>query len=331
MRPEPAPLPPESERGVALLTVLLLVAVLSVIAATALDRLTLATSFAANANGLAQARGYAYAAETLASKRIDDLVAANPARLTLAGDWNGRAQVLPIPGGLATAQVRDGGNCFNLNSLVRQRAPDVYLINDVAREQFIQLMLLVGVDQNAAYGIAAAATDWIDSDGIPVRGGAEDSDYRAEDIARLPANRLMAHPSELAAVRGVTPEIMGLLRPWVCALPEAELSPININTLLPEQAPLLAMLVPNKLGVDGARSILEARPALGYPSIQRFWTLPALARLEPQPDVEQQVRQTTRYFAVELNVTLGPAELSEEVLIDAQRPPSRPIYRSYTD
>ncbi len=59
--------PKPSERGAALLTVLLLVAVMSVVTAGALERLTLGVRLAGNAAALDQARAYAYAAETLSS------------------------------------------------------------------------------------------------------------------------------------------------------------------------------------------------------------------------------------------------------------------------
>lgn len=50
---------PRQERGAALLTVLLLVAVIAVLAATALEKLRLSTRLAANLIAIDQARGYA--------------------------------------------------------------------------------------------------------------------------------------------------------------------------------------------------------------------------------------------------------------------------------
>src|SRR3546814_2133782 len=42
----------------------------------------------------------------------------SPERTTLAGGWNGETRRLPMPGGgLAEATIRDGGNCFNINSV----------------------------------------------------------------------------------------------------------------------------------------------------------------------------------------------------------------------
>jgi len=67
--------PPHSERGAALLSVLLMVAVLAVIAATTLDRIALSTKLAVNGNALAQARMFTYAAENIAAARIEDLIA----------------------------------------------------------------------------------------------------------------------------------------------------------------------------------------------------------------------------------------------------------------
>ena len=71
------------ERGAALLTVLLLVAVMAVVAATALERVALATRMTGNGGAIDQARAYADAGTQIARMRIGDLVASNPARITL--------------------------------------------------------------------------------------------------------------------------------------------------------------------------------------------------------------------------------------------------------
>ena len=62
--------PPSGEKGAALLTVLLLVAVMAVISATALDRLRLSTRLAVNGAAMAQARAYTLAAEGIAVRVV---------------------------------------------------------------------------------------------------------------------------------------------------------------------------------------------------------------------------------------------------------------------
>ena len=320
------------ERGAALLTVLLLVAVISVLAATALEKLRLSTRLAGNAVAGEQARAYGYAAETLALSRVDDLLGqAEQAKqgVTLAGGWSGRPFNLPVPGGLATARVRDGGNCFNLNGLVVETGPGVYAAYSPARLQFSRLMRLVGVPAAVTDGIADATSDWIDSDTAPLQGGGEDGAYTGAATPYRTANTLMADISELRAVTGVTPEIYARLRPWLCALPVAKPSTINVNTILPEQAPLFAMLLPDTLSVEAARQLILKRPPQGFESTTAFWGLPALNGVTAPQDAMAQTDITTRWFALQVDVALGKTTLEQRSIIDATRLPARLVSRSW--
>lgn len=323
MRPKP------SERGAALLSVLLMVAVLAVIAATTLDRLSLSSRLSANGNALAQARMFTYAAEAIAAARIEDLVARDAAQTTLAGDWLGKPQTIPIPIGSATATVRDAGNCFNLNSLVTQTEGQ-YLASATGQDQMTSLMVVLGTNENAARAVAAAAADWADSNITPLSNGVEDDGYRSAVTPYLTANRPFAHPSELRAVRGVSPAIYAKLQDWICALPEPVLSPLNVNTLLPEQAPLLAMLFPaGKMNLAMARSYLAKRPSSGYGSLIRFWAAPELAALGPSPLVQGQVKLTSNYFLLNTNVSFGELTLAGQSMIVASPAPARVVWRSW--
>ena len=318
-----------SERGAALLSVLLMVAVLAVIAATTLDRLTLSSKLAANGNALAQARMFTYAAESIAAARIEDLIARDAAQTTLAGDWLGKPQSLPIPIGSATATLRDAGNCFNLNSLVTE-SEGRYLANATGMAQMVSLLVVLGADENTARAVAAAAADWADSDMTPVANGVEDEGYRAATAPYLAANRPYAHPSELRAVKGVTPAVYAKLQDWICALPDFVMSPLNVNTLLPEQAPLLAMLfAPGQMNLTTARSYLAKRPSNGYGSLIRFWAAPELTALGPSPLVQGQVKLTSNYFLLNTQVSFGELVLSGQSMIVASPAPARVIWRSW--
>lgn len=318
---------PDRERGAALLTVLLMVAIISVLAAAALEKLRLSTRLAGNAGATEQARAYAIAAETLATVRIDALLANQPDRITLAGGWSGRPFSLPVPGGLATARVRDGGNCFNLNGLVTQTGPGVYAAAPDQVRQFARLMRLIGVPAQNGESIAAAAADWIDSDSAPSPGGAEDASYGGGDPPYRTANTLMADPSELRAVLGMTPAIYAQLRPWVCTLPQARPGQINVDTLAPEQAPLVAALAPERVSVDQVRAALLGRPPQGYASAGDFWKAPALATSGFDGSAQSAVK--TGWFALDVDVAFGDARLEEHGLIDATRLPSRLVSRQW--
>lgn len=321
--------PKSSERGAALLSVLLMVSILTVIAATTLDRLAIATKLSGNGNSLTQSRMFSYAAENLASTRLEDLLARDAAQTTLEGNWLGKEQIIPIPVGSASATVRDGANCFNLNSLVIE-TEGRFTQSSIGQEQMVSLMVVLGINENAARPVAAAAADWADSDSIPSPAGAEDDAYQSAATPYRTANRLFAHPSELRAVKGVSPALYAKLRGWICALPEAKLSPLNVNTLLPEQAPLLAMLFPpGQFSPITARSYLAKRPASGYGSLIRFWGAPEMASIEASSPVQGQVKLTSTYFLLRTKVSVGELMLEGESMLAAKSGQVRLIWRSW--
>jgi general secretion pathway protein K len=316
-----------SERGAALLTVLLLVSVMAVLSASALERLRISTRLAANAGAIDQARAYALAAEEIALARITTLVDADPARTPATG-WQDRETNLPLPGGAAVAVVRDGGNCFNLNSVVTGQAGQALLVRPTGVGQFVALMQSIGIGQGEAQKAAASLADWIDTDTAEQPGGAEDAAYAGAETPYRTANTLVADPSELRAVAGVTPELYEALRPWVCALPVTDLSPLNVNTLSFEQAPLLAMLLPSKLSPDAARAVLQRRPPGGFESGYAFGRMLADQGIV-LGEGEAQIGVKTRWFALRLQVQLGDTEVGETALIDAGILPARLVRRSW--
>lgn len=320
--------PSERERGAALLTVLMLVAVIAVMAGAALEKLRLSTRLAGNAAAGEQVRAYAFAAETLAVTRIGTMLGAAPKRVTLAGGWSDRPFGLPLPGGgTATARVRDGGNCFNLNGLVTGK-PGAYVTFPEMRPQFVRLMRLLNVPVQVAEQIAGGTADWIDSDQDQQAMGAEDGAYLGRETPYRTADTLMADPSELRAVAGMTPEIYATLRPWICTLPIAKPSPINVNTLLPEQAPILAMLFPDTLTVGGARQILLRRPPQGYADVD---AVKKAAALQGATDfgTSGQMAVISEWFALDIDVARGSTQLHERALVDATALPARLVSRQW--
>jgi general secretion pathway protein K len=318
------------EEGAALLAVLLLVAVMSVLAVASFERLQLSTRLAANIATLSQARAYASGAEALAVLRVNDLLNRDPQKTTLEGGWNGAESVLPLPdAGLARARIWDGNNCFNLNSLAAGNDPLAIGVDQTAVIQFATLMRLIDIPDRDADRIAGSLADWIDSDDLPARQGAEDRAYGQGDQPYRTGNMLLAEVSELRALAGMTGAYYEALRPCVCTLPTTELSPINVNTLTPDQAPLVAMLLPYQLDVSRARQAIAARPAAGWNSTADFWHQPALMAYIPEGDTLSQLHIRTRFFRLELDVQLGDAHVQQSALIDASITPARVVERRW--
>lgn len=318
--------PCKSEEGAALLSVLLLVAVMAVLCAASLEKLKISTKLAVNSAAIDQARSYGMAAETIALFRIGDLLQRDATKTTLQGNWAGQPTEFPIDRGIATAELNDGGNCFNLNSVVLDDGQGGYAVRLEGVTQFERLMVLLQVPTNEARGIAMATADWIDTDGIPQPGGAEDAAYAGMTTPYRTANVLMVDPTELRAVAGVRAPVYAALRPFICALPVTDLSPININTIAPGQAVLLAMLAP---GIDVARAkrVIDDRPQLGFDSILRFWEQPALAGAPVGATAQTQLK--TRWYSLKVMIELAGAEFEQHALIDAALQPAKLVRRSY--
>lgn len=323
---------PRHERGAALLAVLLLVAVTGAIAAAAMEKLRLSRALAQNVVALDQARAYASGVEQLGLLTIDDLQSRSRDKTTLDGNWNGNVRRIPFPdGGVAAVQVRDGGNCFNLNSVVEGDPRTRLARRPTGVSQFVGLMTVLRVPESDARRIAEAAADWADSDDDPGPIGAEDAAYGTGDAPGRTGNTLFADVAEARGLTGMSPEIFVRVQPWLCALPTTDLSPINVNTLLPRQAPLLAMLAPGQLGLEKAQQIIAGRPAAGWDNAVDFWRAASVSDLAIPLDAQLQVQMKTSWFALDVRVAVMDSDFREEALVDARLPPSRLAARAWRE
>src|SRR3546814_14392495 len=88
---------------------------------------------------------------------------------------------------------------------------------------------------------------------------------------------LLAEVTELRAISGFDDAVYRRLRPYVCALPNAALSPINLNALDDDDAVLLTMLTDGEITPEPAQRLLRARPAVGRIGLPAFWPTPPLS------------------------------------------------------
>lgn len=302
--------------GMALLTVLLLVAVMSAVAVAILDDVRFSVRRTANVEFQSQAQWYAAGAENLALGQIARLLARGSARTPLEPAWNGRPMSFPIDGGSLTATVSDGQACFNLNSVALGYGEDL-TGRPLGAAQFRALGRAVGVPDSRMRAVADALTDWLDADTTPSPLGAEDGAYAGLGTPYRTGGAMLAEVSELRAVKGVDAGTYRRLRPFVCALPTSRLSPLNVNTLTPEQAPLLTMLTNGAIEPERARSIIASRPREGWADAADFWAQPALARVSVDPEARDQITVLTRFFDLRVDVELGGSRAVRTALLEA--------------
>jgi len=250
------------QRGVALITAILIVALASATAIAMVERQQL--DIRRTANLLDNDRGYLFSlgAESwvrgiLDTDRKDNKIDA------LAEDWAIELPPLTVEDGSVLGRVEDMQGRFNINNLVDNEGKISAL--DVAR--FKRLLQAFDLSPD----LADAALDWIDKDADSTfPGGAEDGEYLGNNIPYRTANALMASPSELLLVKGFTYEAYTQLSPYIAALPER--TNINLNTAPP---PVLQTIAAN-IATAEAEAIAESRGEEGLNDVQDFLALPAL-------------------------------------------------------
>jgi len=303
------------EKGAALITVLLLVAVMSVLAVALLDDIRFGIRRSTNAAENGQAQWYALGAEALARSRIARL-SSGGGRTSLAGNWPGRFVQFPVEGGQVGMRLADGGACFNLNSVV-EGAGEMLRRRDRGAAQFMALLMALEFPPEDAATLTAALVDWADSDALREAGGAEDEAYREAPIGHLTGATLLAEASELRAIHGFTDSIYRRLRPHVCALPNTDMTMINVNTLPVTSAVLLTALTDGRLSPADAARLIAMRPAGGWPNEAAFRAEPLLAPLSESGGPGEQVSLRTRFFRLETDVRHGDAEALSSTLFES--------------
>jgi general secretion pathway protein K len=141
-------------------------------------------------------------------------------------------------------------------------------------------------------------------------GGAEDAWYRNAPQPGLTANMPVVRVEELAAVRGVTPSVLGSIIRYVTALPEN--APLNVNTAPAE------LLTASIDGVDAAAlaAMLASRAQQPFRTIADFRArLPQTATLVGG---EAMYTVKSRYFLVWVRARQGDTVAQARALIDCE-------------
>jgi general secretion pathway protein K len=219
----------QRQQGLALITAMLIVALVTTMAAYLALGQQVWLRQAQNLRDLAQIEALEQgillgAAEALAEESKQTTTD------NLTEQW-AQQQVFQFGGGTIVGQAVDAQGRFNLNNLLRNGAPSAPDIGVLQR-----LLRLEGADAN----LSEAVIDWLDTDTIVRPMGAEDADYMSATPPYRAANRAFESADELRLVRGFTPELVDKLRPFIVALPAA--TSINVNTAPPE---ILSALFPN--------------------------------------------------------------------------------------
>lgn len=306
----------EHQKGAALLSILVIVAALSVAALIAVSAIARQTDLAKAASRRADAGWATYSAEAIVLSAISTLNEQAQGQTAAFMPRIGETQSAPVQGGIVSVTVSDAANCFNLNALAGPEEGAARL----ARTGWSRLLRDLGLSASEANDLTDALTDWIDADSTPRRGGAEDSYYLTLSPPYRAANQRMDSPRELAAVRGYTPALREALGPLACALQQPVPVRLNVNTLTPQQAPLLRALYSDAISLAAAERIIADRPVEGWAHIDVFEALPDIRAIPPGQKRTDAIGVTSSLFLAEGFVALDAGRWPFSFMIAAEGP-----------
>ncbi|MBP2280649.1 general secretion pathway protein K [Psychrobacter sp. PL19] len=264
------PMTPNSQRGVALLTILLLVVSITVVAGAMLASQQIAirrSGLLFNQDQLLQDinAGQQLAVTVIrADNKLNDTDSAQDI-------W---AQPLPpytLGNHTIATELRDEASRFNINNLYHDGAVDI-----AALAVFQRLLTQLNLEAD----IAIAVLDWQDADSEIYKDGGDESVVYAQQTSSVANETLPNQPlvsvEQLQEIRGVSAEGLATLRPYITAVPYY--LPINVNTASPT---LLAALMDGTTANQmQALTDLRVKQAIG--SIDDLWQLAPLSGLEDE-------------------------------------------------
>ncbi len=291
------PSPRRSQRGVALLTAVVLVALATVVATAIAFDTTLAARRGGGGAAFDEAQQIAGGAEALAATAVSQYLKQGSGTLYPDQAWArpiGPVEVLP--GATLEANLVDLQGRFNLNDLTRSDGT----INTEAVAVFERLLERLELEPDWA----AAMADWIDDDNNPTARGAEDAVYTGESPAYRPPNRVITSASEMLALKDFGLERWLKLQPYVTALPRG----VGIN-LCSASGPLLDALSSQLQWSQSPDGLQRNRAGKCFPDTQVFesWLTP-----DARQKLSQAITYETRssWFQLRTLATIGTSDFA---------------------
>lgn len=320
-----------TQSGAALITVLLVIAIVSVIAVNLGGKLQLQITRMNNLQQAEQSYWMWLSAEDVLKEVLQRELKDSDGVAHREQNWASRTGPFPVEGGQIAAQVSDLYACFNLNSLV-SNADDPGIL-ERRKRQYKTLLQALEIDDYQAEMLTNSLVDWLDADSqLSGSNGAEDPDYESLPKPYLAANSLLLDIRELRLLKGYSADIVNRLRPVACVIPNETDLNININTLQQEQAMLLTAITEGKLTLADANALLTNRPPEGFESDDEVAQLPILESVRAELSSElPELTVSSEYFLLLAMIQWGDVEMKARSVLHINSGRVQTMYRAMGD
>lgn len=285
------PITGKQQKGVAIITALLIVTIAVTISISISTQLQLDVRRTGNLIAQDQADFYLFAAEEW-SQRILKQDKKDSTIDALSEDWAIALPPLPVAGGTIQGKLTDLHSCININSLVTGDA-----INATTQARLRQLFKNLGVAD-----LTPAIIDWIDTNQETTPDGAEDGYYLNLDNPYHTANTPLLSITELRLVKGFEEsETYRLIAPHLCAyVTEGKDALINVNTASVEVLKSLSAEMNDNI----AKNIIECRDNEPFKDLIEFNNC---AKLETIIKDKAKLSTSSDYFLLRTQAIIGQA------------------------
>lgn len=300
----------DSQRGVALVMAIIVVAIGTMIAVNLIWRGTLDLRRTESALAADQGLMYVQGAEAWAADILQQDLVDSPESDHLGEQWAIELPPLPVDGGSITGRLEDLQGRFNLNNLIGTDGKESAL----ARRQFERLLVSVEADP----ALAGAVIDWLDPDTeLRFPSGGEDVVYSDADPPYRTANSVITSTSELMAIAGFDRDTYRRLAPYITVLPSG--TKLNVNTA----SDVVLASLSDDIDIATATSLVEQRGEAEFVDINT--TFEGLV----EPDVLQEIDGVSQHFLLTATVTLGKNQLTMRSVLQRDRSGiTRAVFRS---
>ncbi len=257
-------------KGVVLISILLIVLLLSAVAITFGNKYLVSLKRAQYIEFQSLSLNAFRNVEAMSLNKIDKFSRFNSSNLTKENPLLTDEIYFEINGATIVGSIDDASNCFNINSLVRAGKED-YQENKKSMNAFRELMYLAEVDNNVAEEIIDQIIDWVDKNSNPRAYGLEDYYYSGplHNPREFSGGRLLIDIEELKSIPSVRLVDWDIFKEFFCAYPFATDLKLNINTLDKNNILLLTAFFP-KIDIKDSEYIIENIPLNGFQDINAF-------------------------------------------------------------
>ena len=259
-----------SNKGVVLISILLMVLLLSSVAILFGNKYFLSFKRAQYIEFQTLSLNIFRNLESLSQDKIETELRFNSNKLSKNNPILKEPFVFNLNGAEVITKISDGSNCFNINSIVILN-DGKYLENKNSSAALRKILFLEEIDNNLIEEVIDQVIDWIDKDSNPRAYGLEDYYYSGplHNPREYTGMRLMVSVDELKSLPAVKKVNWEIFSKHFCAMPEANKISLNVNTLDFEDIYLLSSIFPN-LPIKDAEYIIENIPLSGFDDINSF-------------------------------------------------------------